>query len=176
MKISEDETLFAWNRGAEASATDGLASGPEDFSETRDLIPFASDGTTVPYTMTHRGLRIWLPLFNIQLLSDNHWSCVRPPRSPVMISSSFNTIWAVLRCHVIHDYHHSVIIPLRHVSADIYLRDTSTSVSLIPTESLPMSVPTREVYIRNSRISTISTSVHRRHGFPMRNLLDGFDI
>jgi hypothetical protein len=179
MKISEDETLFAWESaefGADDLSKDVLASDPKDFSEARDLIPFASDGPVVPYTMTHRGLRIWLALFNIQQLGNDDLQAIRPLRSPVMIWSGNDSVWAVLRCHVIHDFHHFVIIPLRHLAADIYLRDTSTSVSLIPTGSLPTSTSTKEVYIRNSRIPTIWNSIRRRFGFLLRNLPEGFQI
>jgi hypothetical protein len=142
MKISEDETLFAWGSNLSSfitgpPSTDVLASDPKDFSEAKELIPFASDEPAVPYTMTHRGLRIWLPMFNTQQLDDNDRNSIRRLRSPVMVWSRADCSWAILRCHVVHDFHHSVVIPLRHMSADIFICDKSSSVSLIPTESLP---------------------------------------
>jgi hypothetical protein len=56
MKISEDETIFAWEAadGMDELTADVLAIGPNDFRETRDLIPFASDDPVPPYTITHR--------------------------------------------------------------------------------------------------------------------------
>jgi hypothetical protein len=183
MKISEDETLFAWESTefmADASSADVLASDPKDFSEAKSLVPFASDDPVIPYNMTHRGLRIWLQLFRLNEpsdLSSSLFQRVRPLRSPVMIWSSQDIVWAILRCHVAHDYHNYVIIPLRHLAADIYLRDTSTNVALIPTNLLPASSSgVREVYIRNSRISSISNSIQRKFGFFLPDLPDGIEV
>ncbi|KAJ4315329.1 hypothetical protein N0V94_006025 [Neodidymelliopsis sp. IMI 364377] len=191
MKISEDETLFAWesadlNMG---SSADVLASDPKEFSEAKDLVPFASDEPVIPYSMTHRGLRIWLQLFRIDDLRaefrDDLRRSIRPLRAPVMIWSSNELVWAVLRCHVAHDFHHFVVIPLQHLAADIYIRDLSTSVALVDTTFAPLiaqlhahnGLPSeREVYIRNSRISSISNSVQRRFGFLIRNLTQGLKI
>jgi hypothetical protein len=115
-------------------------------------------------------------MFNTQQLDNNDQKSIRPLPSPVMIRSEVDSYCAVLRCHVVHDFHHSVVIPLRHVSTDIFVLDTSTGVSLISTESLPASVSTKEIYIINSRISTISTSNWRPHGFLVRTLSEGFHI
>lgn len=177
MKISEDETLFAWEStefDTDTSTADVLASDPKDFSEARDLVPFASDEPVVPYSMTHRGLRIWLQLFRIEELvqdanADLHIEA-RPLRSPVMIWSSHELVWAILRCHVVHDFHHFVIIPLQHLAADIYVRNTCTNVALIPALSIQRPIPETEIYIRNSRIQSISSSVQRRFGFLFRNI------
>lgn len=192
MKISEDETLFAWESGdfqMGSTAADVLASDPKDFSEARQLVPYASDEPVVPYSMTHRGLRIWLQLFRIEDLPDDIRSslreAIRPLRSPVMIWSSDKLVWAILKCHVAHDFHHFVAIPLQDVAAGVYTRDLSTSVALIDAEFLPLisqhhavheSSGEREIYIRNSRISSISNSVQRRFGFLFRNVTKGLKI
>lgn len=192
MKISEDETLFAWESGefeTSLNSADVLASDPKDFSEARNLVPFASDEPVVPYSMTHRGLRIWLQLFRIEDLQGGIKNmlrnAIRPLRSPVMIWSSNSLVWAILRCHVAHDFHHFVAVPLQHVAADVYTRDLSTSVALISTRFLPLinqhyalsgSASEKEIYIRNSRISSISNSVQRRFGFLFRNITKGLNI
>lgn len=192
MKISEDETLFAWESTdfeTGLSSADVLASDPKDFSEARDLVPFASDEPVVPYSMTHRGLRIWLQLFRIDDLQveikEDLRKNIRPLRSPVMIWSSNDLVWAILRCHVAHDFRHFVAVPLQHLAADIYTRDLSTSVALIGIDYAPLitqhyvlhgSSNEREIYIRNSRISSISNSVQRRFGFLVRNLTPGLKI
>ncbi|KAF3048922.1 hypothetical protein E8E11_009876 [Didymella keratinophila] len=183
MKVSEDETLFAWEStefNIGSSSADVLASDPKDFSEASNLIPFASDDPVIPYSMTHRGLRVWLQLFRFDDLAkvtdvDLHRN-VRPLRSPVMIWSSQALVWAILRCHVIHDFHHFVIIPLQHLAADIYVRDTSTNVALMPVSSFPYSIPEFEIYIRNSRTQSIANSIQRRFGFLIRNIPEGLQI
>lgn len=183
MKISEDETLFAWESTEiklDGSSTDVLASGPMDFSEAADLVPFGSDEPVPPYNMTHRGLRIWISLYDLREASkysvDPRHS-IRPLRSPVMIFVHDELVWAALRCHVAHDYHHYVMIPLRHLAADMYCRDTSTSVALVPTTiALPSGGNLREIYIRNNRTSSISNSTHRRHGIFIRNIPHGYKI
>ncbi|KAJ4993984.1 het domain protein [Stagonosporopsis vannaccii] len=192
MKISEDETLFAWESGdfqTGSTAADVLASDPKDFSEARHLVPFASDEPDVPYSMTHRGLRIWLQLFRIEDLKGGIQNmlreAIRPLRSPVMIWSSNNLVWAILKCHVSHDFHHFVAIPLQHIAAGVYTRDLSTSVALVDTGFLPLisqhyalngSAGEKEIYIRNSRISSISNSVQRRFGFLFRNITQGIKV
>lgn len=172
MKTSEDETLFAWESTeltADPSSGDALASDPSDFSEARDLLPFASDDPVIPYALTHRGLRIWL---QIDLYCDE----IRPLRSPVMLRSPFRLHAAVLRCHVAHDFNHVVVIPLSHLTANLYIRDTTTNVGLLPVWCLKRFSPTGEVYIRNNRITSISNSVRRRFGFLIRVIPPGFRI
>ncbi|KAI4943497.1 hypothetical protein J4E91_009407 [Alternaria rosae] len=178
MKISEDETLFAWEAsdGMDELTADVLAIGPNDFRETRDLIPFASDDPVPPYTITHRGLRIWQTFFHTHQLDDFGRGMLRPLRSPIMIWSGHDIVWGILRCHVVHDFQHFVIVPLRHLSADVYLRDVSTSVSLIPFGCIPPSAFSREIYIRNTRTSTIPNSVRRRWGFLVRKPPEGVEI
>jgi hypothetical protein len=184
MKMSEDETLFAWETTqvfTDSSSTDVLASDPKDFFEARNLVPFAPENPVVPYSMTHRGLRIWLELAHFNEPEEGKSESklrdeIKPLRSPVMIWSSQDLVWATLRCHVAHDFNHRVIIPLRHLTADIYVRDTSTNVALAPSKLWPCFNPSRELYIRNSRTASIASSVQRRFGFLIRNLPKGFDI
>lgn len=183
MKVSEDETLFAWEStefNIGSTTADVLASDPRDFSEAKNLLPFASDDPVIPYSMTHRGLRIWLQLFRFQELDKegtaNLTDTVRPLRSPVMIWSSHNLVWAILRCHIAHDFHHFVIIPLQHLAADIYVRNTSTNVALMPTDCIHRPISETEVYIRNSRTQSISNSVQRRFGFLIRNVPECLQI
>lgn len=182
MKVSEDETIFAWESmefGKNASSMGVLASEPGDFAEARDLIPFTSDDPTAPYALTHRGLRIDLQLCDVR--SSEHSSkefrkYARPLRSPVMIWSNDALVWAPLRCHVVHDFHHYVMIPLQHLTADVYVRDGSTNIALIPVATLPSINPTKQVYIRNSGVSSTSESTRRRFGFLIRSIPAGFTI
>jgi hypothetical protein len=179
MKISEDETLFAWESsqfGTNQTTGDVLAAGPNDFREARDLIPFASDDPVAPYGITHRGLRIWQTLFHTLELDSVERDKLRPLRSPVMIWSGLDTVWGILRCHVVHDFQHFVVFPLRHLSGNVYLRDISTSVSLIPFGSIPATAFPREIYIRNPRISTIPKGVRRQWGFLIRKFPEGIVI
>jgi hypothetical protein len=185
MKISEDETLFAWesvNVSTDSSSAGVLAQDPKDFWEARHMVPFASDAPLVPYTMTHRGLRIWLSLFSAHRPRDSiiqdltPW--IKPLRSPIMIWSSGDDdlLWGALRCHVAHDFHNTVVIPLRRLNANSYARDTSTNVALITTGRIPPHVQVEEAYIRNSHVPTFSNSFKRRYGFLIRNLPPGFSI
>jgi hypothetical protein len=184
MKVSEDETLFAWESTEFTTnvsmTTDVLASDPKDFSEARDLVPFSSDTPRSPYSMTHRGLRIWLEILDprdsdkLSTQALRQWA--RPLRSPVMIWSDNSLAWAALRCHVANNFHDNVMIPLRHLGADIYQRDASTNVILIPTPTVSPSAALKEVYVRNSRINSIYYGVHRRHGFLFRSLPKQFSV
>jgi hypothetical protein len=193
MKISEDETLFAWGDADSdmgLSSADVLASDPKDFAEAKDLVPFdEADDPIAPYSMTHRGLRICLKVSRPKDLPDDLADAmrmsIRPIRAPVMIWSSDDLVWAVLNCHVAHDYRNSVLIPLRSVAADVYIRDISTSVALIPSTFVALveeqcrkrAAPClREIFIRNSRVSSLSRGVQRRFGFLIRTLSGGLEI
>jgi hypothetical protein len=193
MKISEDETLFAWGDADSdmgSSSADVLASDPKDFAEAKDLVPFdEADDPIAPYSMTHRGLRICLKVSRPKDLPDDLADAmrmsIRPIRAPVMIWSSDDLVWAVLNCHVAHDYRNSVLIPLRSVAADVYIRDISTSVALIPSTFVTLveeqcrkrAYPClKEIFIRNSRVSSLSRGVQRRFGFLIRTLSGGLEI
>ena len=193
MKISEDETLFAWGDADSdmgSSSADVLASDPKDFAEAKDLVPFdEADDPIAPYSMTHRGLRICLKVSRPKDLPDDladaMRTSIRPIRAPVMIWSSDDLAWAVLNCHVAHDYRNSVLIPLRSVAADVYIRDISTSVALIPSTFVTLveehcrkrATPClKEIFIRNSRVSSLSRGVQRRFGFLIRTLSGGLEI
>lgn len=179
MKISDDETIFAWEGsdfGTHELTGDVLARGPNDFREASHLIPFAADNPVAPYAITHRGLCIWQATL-LTHLDDTKSYKLRPLRSPVMIWSGLSMVtWGILRCHPIHDFEHFVVIPLRHLSANIYRRDTNTSVCLIPCESVQSEYSPKEIYIHNSRTSTISTSVRRRWGFLLRKPPETMEI
>jgi len=172
MKISEDETLFAWESAEsalDAGSGNALASDPKDFIEAQDLVPFASDDLVGPYALTHRGLRMWLQLG----IYDER---VRPLRSMVRIKSQLKLHAAVLRCHVAHDFDHVVVIPLHHLTANLYIRDTTmTNVGLFPTKHLLDLNTIQEVYIKTTRIPAITNSVRRRYGFLIR-VPPGFTI
>jgi len=179
MKISEDETLFAWETvwPIELLTAGVLATRPDDFQSTRDLIPFASDDPVPPHIITHRGLRIWQTLFHNHQLDKYGREMLRSLQQlPGMSWSGHDIIWGILRCHVVHDFQHFIIVPLRYLSADVYLRDHGTSVSLIPFGCVPPSAFTREIYIRNTRASAIQKSVRRRWGFLIRNPLEDIEI
>ncbi|KAF1932617.1 uncharacterized protein M421DRAFT_245126 [Didymella exigua CBS 183.55] len=176
MKIFKDETLFAWEgSGLEADSADVLASDPKDFIEAKHLLPYTSENPTAPYYMTHRGLRIWLRSFKLNEVptdsKNNSREGLRPIRSPVIIwSDNEDPIWAILKCYVEHDYHHNVAIPLRHETADMYVRDTSTSVAFVPTISSPFYTPENEIYIHNTRVAPISNNTRSRFGFLFRKI------
>ena len=135
-----------------------------------------------PYSLTRRGLRIWLQLFRLsgleQATQDQIQRRVRPLRFPVMIWSGSELVWAVLECHVVHDYGHLVGIPLQHLQADIYVRAASSSVVLIPRLFSPLSAleDEREIYVRNSRVQSITSSVERYLAFLIRRLPKSVEI
>jgi hypothetical protein len=117
--------------------------------------------------LTHRGLRIWLQLFRLsgleQTTQDRIQRRIRPLRSPVTIWSGSELVWALLKGHIAHDYDHLVGIPLWHLQADIYVRTVSSSVVLIPRLFPLLSAleNERKLYIRNSRVQSITSSVER---------------
>lgn len=179
MKMCEDETLLAWESTdlqMKDSSMSALARHPKDFWEARDLVPYASDAPSMPYAMTHRGLRIWLSIFSAYIPGNmsvtDRRRHIKPLRSPIMIwkSRDGNLLWGILRCHVAHDFHNTVLIPLRHLTADVYQRDVGTSVALIATNNLPGRAQMKEVYIGTSHSFAISSSRRRRYSWLIRTL------
>jgi len=172
MQISEDETLFAWQSaesGTNAPSGDILAGDPEDFGETKELAPFASDGSVRPYTLTQRGLRMWPQVVSLRRLSILARLAIRPLHSTVKwpeIHSSF----AVLRCYLAHSLDHTVITPLQHVSGSVYRRTPGIGVFLIATRFLPMPASIKQIYIKNSQDPAMAEISWRHFGFFFRHL------
>jgi hypothetical protein len=181
MKISEDETLFAWDR-MKPTATGVLASEPKEFSGARYLVPWLSDDPVIPHTMTHRGLRIWLQYFRMEELRELRSTAGRALLTALVSQSGsmpdsirMQIVWAVLRCHVVHDFTQVVLLPLRHVVADIYLRAHDAHIALLPTIACRTleNRPPREIYVRN--IPTADTTP-RRYGILVRTLPEDVNI
>lgn len=64
MKISKDQSIFAWIQpdNAEDTCCGLLANSPRDFKHTGSTIPYSQLGEYIPFTMTARGLHATLPL------------------------------------------------------------------------------------------------------------------
>jgi hypothetical protein len=60
LKVSDDQTIFAWNASEHRSGA--LAEKPSDFSNISGVIPIPPSPHNVPYSMTHKGLSICLPM------------------------------------------------------------------------------------------------------------------
>jgi hypothetical protein len=76
MQRSDDKSLFVW-AGAPSAYNSMLAAGPECFSPTESSSVFEEadeviSSTDTTYTLTNRGLHIWLPLYEVSeaLLQD----------------------------------------------------------------------------------------------------------
>lgn len=180
MKVSEDETLFAWerdemtssqveNNGSEANLFSALASDPQDFRSARDFIPYVSDDPVEPYALTPRGLRIQLQI------------CPYPGESRIWGSYPHHSISlgpaaAVLRCHIAHDFENVVAIRLNPITATQYTRYPNRKIGLLPARYLSEFPPVREVYIKHGRFTSMDESVSRKLGFLIRTLPHGMKI
>ncbi|KAI8937306.1 hypothetical protein NX059_006513 [Plenodomus lindquistii] len=72
MKVSEDETLFAWSCADLRFRNSGaLAADPTSFIMTKYMVPFRTEAHAVPPTMTPRGLRIRMQLLNLPMDVEN---------------------------------------------------------------------------------------------------------
>ncbi|KAG9192828.1 hypothetical protein G6011_11562 [Alternaria panax] len=174
MKSSEDETLFAWESAVHdptKHATHVLANDPDKFTGSSKLVPFESETPATPYTMTHRGLRIRLPLFKAQQLKRHDRLSIYSLRSGKRLSSGSDVTWGILRCHVVDDFHHIVVIPLRCLFANVYVREESFEVSVVREAALPDALLTQEIYVRTAGSAAVSASSRRRRfGFLIRKL------
>lgn len=67
LKVSDDQSLFAWSRDAPSNTTSGLlAKSPNDFKECGGVreSPTNWGFDSVPYSMTNKGLHINMPLLS----------------------------------------------------------------------------------------------------------------
>jgi hypothetical protein len=73
IKISNDQSIFAWTiPDAEDDEVHGLlASSPEMFLQSRDTIERSPGRHQVPYSMSHQGLSITLPM---EVCADGTWT------------------------------------------------------------------------------------------------------
>ncbi|RYO67541.1 hypothetical protein AA0113_g4585 [Alternaria arborescens] len=170
MKLSEDETLFAWRKTHPFSDSHVFANEPNDFIEAGRLMPFESEFSPPPYTMTHRGLRISLPLFSGRQLDERGLTALQPLCSESQIRWDVDVTWGVLRCHILDDYRYIVVIPLQCLSPNVFFRDHSLEVSLIPEDLLPDTTYTHEIYIKRGTTHDDRDSVKRRFGFFFQNV------
>jgi hypothetical protein len=170
MKLSEDETLFAWRKSQQFSDSHIFANDPNDFSEAGRLVPFESEFPPPPYTMTHRGLRISLPLFSGRQLDQRGLTALQPLCSKTQRRWDVDVTWGVLRCHVLHEYRYIVVIPLQCLSPNVFFRDHSLEASLIPEDLLPDTTYTHEIYIKSGTTYIDRDPVKRRFGFFFQNI------
>ncbi|KAB2103060.1 hypothetical protein AG0111_0g8891 [Alternaria gaisen] len=170
MKLSEDETLFAWRKTNPFSDSHIFANEPDDFSEAGRLVPFESEFPPPPYTMTHRGLRISLPLFSGDQLDVRGLIALQPLYSKTQRRWDVDVTWGILRCHVLHDYRYRVVIPLQCLSPNVFFRDHSLEASLIPEHLLPDTTYTHEIYIKSGITYIDRDPVKRRFGFFFQNV------
>jgi hypothetical protein len=91
IKTSDDESIFAWSKSGPVGAFDGLAPAPSMFGSDREIVPLGSSGSREPFSMTNKGLYIYLRL----------WKDVG--------SSSY---WGILNCRFQYSFDGKVAIPL----------------------------------------------------------------
>jgi hypothetical protein len=62
IKVSDDQSIFAWNASSDLSRTGGLlAFSPFHFRDTSAIVPFRGSG--LPHEATNKGIRIQLPVW-----------------------------------------------------------------------------------------------------------------
>ncbi|OGM46394.1 hypothetical protein ABOM_004787 [Aspergillus bombycis] len=73
MKESADQSLFAWEvrEATDRPETGLLARSPADFKHSGDIVPFYfSKKDSAPFSVTNRGIRLHLPLYQNLLVKD----------------------------------------------------------------------------------------------------------
>ncbi|OCK88348.1 HET-domain-containing protein, partial [Cenococcum geophilum 1.58] len=63
LRVSEDQSLFAWGQSNQQSSWGALATSPDQFQASGDIKPIQSDHTHPPSSMTNRGTQVNLFLF-----------------------------------------------------------------------------------------------------------------
>lgn len=150
MRVSEDQSIFAWvkskNEQNPATHHGLLADSPKDFEHTGFSIPYTAVGDYSPSTMTARGLQITLPLAR------------RPD----------DTFIAALRCPVPgRNYSDWLALYLEKLNtgSNIYARvdcQTLASVSVLGTP--------QDVYVRQNFPSVAIQAIYPNHFFQIRSL------
>ena len=131
IKISDDQSILVWNTTEERQSA--LAYKPADFSSTStvDSTP-SSDVSDKPYTMTHKGLSICLPM--AQIPGAYHGS------QPIYLG--------LLNCHYENEFSQQIGIHL--CLADT--TDTKTFIRCKYRSSYGSSVPTEEILMKTHPI------------------------
>ena len=83
MKVSDDETLFAWtNPEASPDSEYGLlATSPTVFADSGSYVPYFDPRASVPCSMTNQGLRINLSITHIEYSETLHVAALNCPGS-----------------------------------------------------------------------------------------------
>jgi hypothetical protein len=64
IKMSDDQSIFAWDTGSARSAA--LAAWPSNFADSGNVVPIPRDPSAMPYTVTHMGLHITLTMLEFE--------------------------------------------------------------------------------------------------------------
>ena len=105
IKISDDQSIFAWTSSAQAHMT-ALAEHPSNYLNAEDIVPLPRGPTIGPYTMSHRGLSITMPVVQTTAYHGGYKICI-----------------ALLQCQYAGDYTKQVTISMCETDTqDVYAR------------------------------------------------------
>lgn len=150
MKISEDQSLFAWVKRCNGNETREsyhglLADSPSDFERTGHIIPYTELGNFNPSAMTARGLNITLPLR----------------------SKEDGTVIAALHCPVpsrgYNDWLAVYLKPLR-IGTDQYARVDCANFASVSELGIP-----KQIYVRQHVPSFAVQTIYPYHFFQLRS-------
>jgi len=111
---SDDESIFGWQASKFPNQGSVLAEGPEDFSDSRNVVPIRLRRQTPSYSITNKGLYISLPLLHPDQLDG---SC------NIYMGMSL-IYWGILNCRFEGKSPQYIGIPLVKMSVmGLYLRD-----------------------------------------------------
>lgn len=136
LKETDDQSLLAWDLRKKdnwvdyMTCTGVLASSPEVFLGSEDVVPFPSKPGRQPQAMTNRGLRLEVPIWH-------------NPNSTILGRHPF----AVLNCQYENDFSGAIGIPLMTTRDDcIFLRKSAAEAVKCP-EGMFKSSKIRTIYI-----------------------------
>jgi hypothetical protein len=133
-----------------------LAYSPDDFINSRNLIPLKFDLAT-PYSMTNIGLRISLPLIDDSLHSRLRKLGVSRHVVNILPQVPEEVAMAALNCRKDGDFFHFLALPLWNIGRHHYVRHPKKHPVLLPMTVLDL-YENREIFIQNEIQQALGSS------------------
>jgi hypothetical protein len=144
MKRSDDHSLFAWRSSFLHSRFTGLlATSPNDFSESGNIVRIADELLSGPYSITNKGVQMTLPflqhapeIFPQKVVLETKGSFFKNSHvedtTPTRIDLDSTGRVALLHCEMSHRRGRPIVIVLKKFKNEIYLRSHHNELLISP--------------------------------------------
>ncbi|KAH7089713.1 hypothetical protein FB567DRAFT_618970 [Paraphoma chrysanthemicola] len=149
IKVSDDQSVFAWESSGLAFSAGLLATSPKDFVASGGIQQGALWSGSEPSSMTSKGLR----------------ATFRLEPNP----NEGGTYYALLACYHTNNYHDYAIV-LQHIQGDHYIRINSSKLERLPRNLRWVTSSRKTVHVKESSFQPLQQSRFLRYATAEKDL------